>query len=353
MFQTCVAAASCDSGSCPTLCYPIACNGAGDCDGGACIDGGCAPGCASNADCHAGFVCESGVCTDPCTAPFALCSGACADTSRDNANCGGCGHTCASPQTCDAGGCWAPASPGCQTDIDCPSSQVCRGGVCEPVITACGNGCDAGNECYYGACDPHLATCQTDLDCHLDQRCDPNTRQCVAITASCTVDFGCAAGEVCNPKFDRCVHDPCATMNCATNDAGSSLVCDSLQGVCLAYRFECSSSRPCPAGSLCNPYTSQCVADHCVQSPCTGACDPFSGRCIAPPVSQPSTLCKACRSSADCSNNGLCLQYTQTQSFCGQGCSADGGIGCPAGYTCVALGSAGPDQCINNNNACP
>ena len=55
-----------------------------------------------------------------CPAGFAACGTRCVDSSRDRANCGGCGRSCAVGQSCSNGRC-------------CPKGRVFCDGRCKPA----------------------------------------------------------------------------------------------------------------------------------------------------------------------------------------------------------------------------
>jgi hypothetical protein len=86
-----------DGGPCP--------RGALLCDGGLCVDpsldtkncGGCGVSCGSSQ------TCASGVCA--CTAPMSACGSSCVDLLADKSNCATCGHRCGPFQRCVAGKC--------------------------------------------------------------------------------------------------------------------------------------------------------------------------------------------------------------------------------------------------------
>ncbi|HUB09492.1 MAG TPA: hypothetical protein VMB50_20985, partial [Myxococcales bacterium] len=89
----------------------------------------------------------------------------CADLANDPANCGGCGNTCPSGQSCVDGVCSGSVSPclaghvndGC-TLASGPFGICCPGGGCsDPSSDAqncggCGNACAAGQSCVAGVC---------------------------------------------------------------------------------------------------------------------------------------------------------------------------------------------------------
>lgn len=75
------------------------------CDGGVCANpasdekncGGCGRSCGSNQ------TCVSGACA--CAAPSTVCGSSCVDLMTDKANCASCGHRCGFLQHCGAGKC--------------------------------------------------------------------------------------------------------------------------------------------------------------------------------------------------------------------------------------------------------
>ena len=86
-------------------------------------------------------------CAGACACPSdAVCSGACVDTSVDDANCGGCDNPCGPDASCSAGAC------------QCPGGLTFCNHYCVDVKTdarhcgSCGAPCDDGAECVNGAC---------------------------------------------------------------------------------------------------------------------------------------------------------------------------------------------------------
>ncbi|HEX3854070.1 MAG TPA: hypothetical protein VHW01_24070, partial [Polyangiaceae bacterium] len=104
--------------------------------------GACGHACASGQTCALG-VCQTAV--SSCSAPLSLCSGACVDLAA-TANCGACGNACAAGQSCTAGACV------------CPNMQTACNGACIDTQTsndncgACNQPCATGATCSAGKC---------------------------------------------------------------------------------------------------------------------------------------------------------------------------------------------------------
>jgi hypothetical protein len=127
--------------------------------------------------CGAGMGCQQGVCvaqtstdagvTQQCAAPGKMCQNAmgpyCANVMSDPANCGNCGFSCGSGQSCQQGVCMSAASPDGGAGINCAAGYL----ACYPPATApycanvgfdpancggCGKPCAAGMACQQGVC---------------------------------------------------------------------------------------------------------------------------------------------------------------------------------------------------------
>ena len=140
---------------------------------------------------------HSTTCNYKCAYGFTDCSGTCADLTRDNINCGTCGHKCPSGFKCQDSFC-VHSTPTC-AQLDCPlcccgdtdgsyycsSSSTGRDGMlcrCKEVPVEPGN-CDPQCEYFYnGAChansDAHCGSysnaCRTNETC-VDNTCKPKS----------------------------------------------------------------------------------------------------------------------------------------------------------------------------------
>lgn len=102
--------------------------------------------------CLGGSTCQSGTCRcqdgDPpcgstcCGEYYDCCNGGCVNYLPDPNNCGGCGITCPTGETCQNGTCTCGGTT-------CPPGQACCNGNC---TGACDNACLQGQECCNGIC---------------------------------------------------------------------------------------------------------------------------------------------------------------------------------------------------------
>jgi stigma-specific protein Stig1 len=191
----------------------------------------------------------SGDCVIKCTSSQTCCGGACTDTSRDNANCGGCGNACTNGGACQGGQCICPSgyticSDQCvntETDTNncgacgnaCASGETCQSGQC--------SGCPTGETLCYGACYdlqngvPYCGSCG-----HI---C-PNNTVCKGGTCGCPSNsgltlcygifccsYGCCEGGCLGSEGNKCCHSPkgdyeCGpSQTCCSPAAGSYTCC--------------------------------------------------------------------------------------------------------------------------------
>jgi len=122
---------------------------------------------------------------------------------------------------------------------------------------------------------------------------------------------------------------------------------------------ECSDSKPCEAGFLCDCEgscvedlgTSECTEDKNCGS--GGYCDPCIGRC-----QDLKMMCAPCGEDNECSGTGSrCLQFKDGESYCGRGCIS--AVGCvdaahssSVGFDCVAIDGIPDNQCLPISGSC-
>ena len=113
--------------------------------------GSCGHACASDEFCAAGA----------CVQCSPVCGGACVDLVGDQANCGSCGHACLATEACISGACAACPSVCGGACVDftadhancgscghvCLGTEVCNMGACAACSSVCGGACvDLGND---------------------------------------------------------------------------------------------------------------------------------------------------------------------------------------------------------------
>lgn len=214
----------------------------------ACVDikssfsncGGC------GVSCLTGQSCSNGACIGtPCLSPKTFCSsnGGCFDTTSDNNNCGGCGVACPSDQTCTRSVC----------TCNIAGRTLC-GTSCLDLRTdarncgSCGNVCGATQSCTNGAC-----TCPSGRTI-----CGTS---CPDITSDSSNCGGC--GITC-PSGRGCVNSQCVIV-CP---AGQS----NCNGTCFNLATDVNNCGRC--GNLCT-LTQTCTNGACVEN--TAAFESVSG----------------------------------------------------------------------------
>ncbi len=140
--------ATCASGACGFTCN----TGYHRC-GAACVADDSTATCGAScvacpaAPANARATCTGGACGYDCNAGYSLCRGDCIDTTRDVANCGGCGRRCQGGATCNGGSCT------CAT-----ASQTYCGSGCVDLQSnnancgMCGVTCYSPTSCSAGRC---------------------------------------------------------------------------------------------------------------------------------------------------------------------------------------------------------
>jgi hypothetical protein len=247
----------CDTGSCEVN----SCSGTfRDCDGDP--KTGCEINIATNtkncggcgtmgSDCgskyaNASSTCAGSACTTPlCNSGFGDCSGGLADgcesdTTKDPANCGGCGTACST-------------APGAHVSMNNCSSSQCNP-VCSGTYLTCDNikpnGCEVdsamdGNNC--GACG---TVCSTAGSAHV------TSNPCV----------GSSCDPQCSGTYDDC--DSSRTNGCEVDTATSASNCGACGTVCSSAAAAHVTTNNC-SGSACHPACSG-LFDDCNNKPTDG-----------------------------------------------------------------------------------
>jgi hypothetical protein len=203
----------------------------------------------------------------PCPTGQNLCSGKCTDLLADNGNCGKCGWDCPKGQICQSGTCLPPdltpvstATAGVTVtqEASCSLHEIICNGSCADILTdtkncgVCGRSCKSQETCLNGRCGPACpksGTTLCDKTC-VDLRTD--TDNCGVCGTSCptsppnSLGSLCSQGKCsisgCKPNYGDCntqISDGCETdLRFADNNCGTCGV-------------------TCPSGQKCS--LSQCI----------------------------------------------------------------------------------------------
>lgn len=230
-----------------------------------------APCLASN-QCPSGHMCIGNQCNLPCTKTASCAVGercyqqVCRKVCYTSNNCLA-GEICNSDRTCQ---------PGCDSDADCPPTELCLTGKCKCATGFIGTpfGCSDIDEC-------------TEQPCHASARCEnlPGTYRCVCPEGTVGDGYsqpGCSQPRQCHKPDDcannlACIHGKC-TDPCLHTVCGINANCQS-----EGHEALCS----CPAGFLGDPNDTGvgCFKVECIDHvDCAGdrACDAETNRCIKP-----------------------------------------------------------------------
>jgi len=223
--------------------------------------------------CQSGQSCQGGVCA--CQQGLSACAGGCVDLMSDADNCGTCGNACPSGQVCSQGGCalaceqaLTECSQSCvdldassahcgSCDNQCQGGQACSGGSCG----CAGGGAFCGGECVdTSTSNSHCGEC--DNACTGGQTC--NAGSCV-----------CPQGQLfCNEQCRNVSQDP---AHCGSCDES----CDSGQS-CVNASCQCNGGQTlCNDGcvdTMTDPANCGSCGNACASGGCSnGTCNPVQG----------------------------------------------------------------------------
>jgi hypothetical protein len=182
----------------------------------------------------------------------------------------------------------------CSTDYDCPGTDVCVGGHCEPrcqtnqecpneecVDGHCKKPCTKNADCPSGICDGsycgppcrinsdcppaeycRAGQCQPRQSCSQDSDCSNQVCMDGRCQDPCRTDPECPGGAVCDRG--HCV-PTCTSQSCLAGTVCSGGHCDRI----------CGSEQPCPAGQSCE----NGVCTGTPYDPCDSVACPQGTRC--------------------------------------------------------------------------
>lgn len=252
-----------------------------------------------------------------------------------------------------APGCPQPVQDtGCVSDLDCSLNQRCEPsrGLCLCIDD---NACDAAEFCNLaGACQPKLE-CLNNGDCDGglggNAMCDTTSGECVTLSAAlqCVLDSQCPFGSFCENK--RCETGCRDDGDCALGTPCIANQCDPTPGACNANSF-------CEFGQLCNTQN-RCV-DHSLRAQLCATCesgDIFSD-CPQDCLIDQSVAPNPCTSNAQC-DRGECLEVNcRNDGDCGGGGDRCEGIFFGVGTCSQKIcqgGFCGASDCDDATNPCP
>ncbi len=355
----------------------VGCADDSDCNRGLVCDlgGNLCVGCASDSDCAAGTRCDGGTCAPSCSsdencpAGFQCCGRACANPLTDPANCGHCGASCASGDSCLNGACAAncpvgfgecdgDAANGCEIDLRTDRAHC---GKC--ALNCAQDACVAG-ACTAIDCAPGLADCDGDES----NGCEAN----LGSSESCTM-----CGTVCNSTH--------GTPSCTAS--GCSIACDAAQADCDGRTDTGCETNTAESALNCGACGQACDNAHgstrCTQGECLPTCAVDFGDCDGEPANGCETAllsslvsCGACGQACELDHaaalcdNGVCeisgcdsgfddcngdssdgceadLSSPETCGDCSSKCNANGGVAACNEGACGITCDAGREDCIN------
>lgn len=227
--------------------------------------------CEATHQCPSGHMCIANHCNLPCKTT-ALCAvgercynNMCAKVCYTSNNCLP-GEVCNNDGTCQ---------PGCDTDADCPATELCINGKCKCATGFIGTpfGCTDIDECTEGPCHPsaHCENIPGSYKCHCPEGTvgDPYSNVGCSVPKECYKNEDCADNLAC---FDGKCADPCTGSECGPNaicqTSNHRPLCQCPPGhlgdpsdkTVGCFRVECISNEDCSPDKHCHSETNRCIS---------------------------------------------------------------------------------------------
>ena len=152
----------------------------------------------------------------------------------------------------------------------------------------------------------------------------------------CADDKPCADDKLCNCNH-KCVDRGLLYCNkgSKTQLCGKQEDCPDLWDACVP----CTGDLNCGSDNYCDPCAHQCYPRRSLCQPCTPAvCDPATGVCA--------------ESGTQCGDYAACIEFMDGNAYCGEGCNATTGYGCPPQFVCHAIPGIAQGQCLPETGVC-
>lgn len=262
-----------------------------------------------------------------------------------------------------------PSFPALLRRRDCimDDGNVCTQDLCHPIVSCVHEplSCSDDDVCTDDSCEPGIGCINEERDCddgtfcNGAETCDPDTGDCVAVSACPPMIDGCVIrnGE-CDEENNRCV-DVEIEGACDDEDPCTTDTCDLATGSCSYEDVVCADDLFCNGEEMCDPDTGDCVAvsacppmfDGCVIR--NGQCDEESDRCVDVEIKgacddeDSCTLDRCDLATGDCLHDPACAADEDCQtSLCIIASCLDG--------CCVAISACPPSTggCRNYTGEC-
>ena len=262
--KSCPSGFGCTGGNC--TCVGKVCSAGNVCCTTGCSDtqtdvrncGACGVACGASETCQGGS-CKCGA-NPGCQAGQTCCGSTCVDTTVSNLNCGGCNISCGANEQCVSGKCSCGGNAACVGGQAC-CSTASGGATCADVTSdsancgSCGHGCATGEICQNKVCTPNSGGCSP--ACMNGNTCVGGVCVCAAATGG-TGPSGappsiCAPADVCCNGICTDLHsDPSNCGQCGKGCGGDKLCCNAAcvghdKTNCAACGAGCGGAQRCCA----------------------------------------------------------------------------------------------------------